>query len=136
MLFTRVAPRTKNKGLPIGGRLLSREKTYAFYTRSTVYKKQGVPEWLSLIQQKKSMLFTRVASRTKSKGLPIDAPHILYYFQHVLHRVHKARGSVGMCSRFIILLIKFREVFAGQLVSSSLYIIQTISHQISICGSI
>jgi hypothetical protein len=46
----------------------------------------------------------------------------------VLHHVHKVRGSVGMCSKFIILLIKFLEVFAAQLVSSSLCIIQTISN--------
>jgi hypothetical protein len=42
MIFTHVAPRTKSKGLPIGGPLLS----------------------------KKFMLFTRVAPRTKSKGAP------------------------------------------------------------------
>jgi hypothetical protein len=45
MLFTCVAPRTKSKGLPIGGPLFS-----------------------------KNMLFTRVAPRTKSKGLPIGGP--------------------------------------------------------------
>jgi hypothetical protein len=46
MLFTRVAPRTKSKGLSIDGPLLS----------------------------KKRMLFTSVAPRTKSKGLPIGGP--------------------------------------------------------------
>jgi hypothetical protein len=46
MLFTRVAPRTKSKGLLIDGPLLS----------------------------KKFMLFTRVAPRIKSQGLPIDGP--------------------------------------------------------------
>jgi hypothetical protein len=45
MLFTRVALRTKRKGLPIGGPLLS-----------------------------KNSLFTRVAPRTKSQGLPIGGP--------------------------------------------------------------
>jgi hypothetical protein len=35
-----VEPHTKSKGLPIGGPLLSK-KIYAFYTRSTAYKKQG-----------------------------------------------------------------------------------------------
>jgi hypothetical protein len=109
MLFTCVAPYTKRKGLPISGPLL---------------------------RKKKIILFTHVAPRIKSKGLPIGAPHILYYFQHALHRVHKAKGSIGMFSRFIILLIKFPEVFAGQLVSSSLRIIQTISHQIPIGRSI
>jgi hypothetical protein len=37
MLFTRVAPRTKSKGLLIGGPLLSKT-TYAFYMCSTTYK--------------------------------------------------------------------------------------------------
>jgi hypothetical protein len=68
----------------------------------------------------------------KQKGLLIDVPHILCYFQHVLHRVQKARGSIGMLSKFIILLIKFSKVFAAQQVSSSLCITQTISHQIPI----
>jgi hypothetical protein len=45
MFFTRVAPRIKSKGLPIGGPLLS-----------------------------KNRLFTRVTSRTKRKGLPIGNP--------------------------------------------------------------
>jgi hypothetical protein len=111
--------------------------------RSTAYKKQGAPDRQSLAQQK-LMLFTRVVPRTKSKGLPIDAPHIfyyfqhalrrvqkatglsidtphiLYYFQHALHRVQKVRGSIGMCSEFIILLIKFLKVFTAQQVSSSM----------------
>jgi hypothetical protein len=63
----------KNKGLPIGGPLFSK-KTYAFNTRSTAYKKQGAPDRWSLIQQKKLMPFTRVAPRTKSKGLLISGP--------------------------------------------------------------
>jgi hypothetical protein len=113
------------------------EKTYAFYTCSTAYKKQRAPDRRSLIQRKKkSLLFTHVAPRIKSKRFLIGAPHILYYFQHALHRVHKARGFLCMRSRFIILLIKFPEAFAAQLVSSSLCIIQTISHQIPIGGSI
>jgi hypothetical protein len=58
--------------------------------RSTAYKKQGAPDWWSLTQQK-LMLFTRVAPRTKSKGLPIDAPHIFYNFHHMLHRIQNAR---------------------------------------------
>jgi hypothetical protein len=59
------------------------------------------------------MLFTYVASCTKSKGLSIDGPHIIYYFQHAFCRVQKARGSIGMCSKFIILLIKFPKVFCS-----------------------
>ncbi len=78
------------------------------------------------------MLFTRIAPRTKCKMLLIGGPQIFYYFQHALHCVQKARGSIGMCSKFIILLIKFSKVFAAQRVSSSLCIIQTISHQILI----
>jgi hypothetical protein len=38
----------------------------------------------------------------------------------MLHRVQKARGSICMCSEFIILLIKFSKVFAAQQVSSSM----------------
>jgi hypothetical protein len=41
-------------------------KTYALYTRSTTYKKQGASDQRSLIQQK-LILFTRVAPRTKAK---------------------------------------------------------------------
>jgi hypothetical protein len=48
ILFTRVAPRTKSKGLPIGGPLLS--KNLCFYTRNTTYKKQGAPDRRSLTQ--------------------------------------------------------------------------------------
>jgi hypothetical protein len=42
--------------------------------RSTAYKKQGASDRRSLIQQKKLMLFTHVAPRTKSMGLPIYGP--------------------------------------------------------------
>jgi hypothetical protein len=149
MIFTRVATRTKSKGLLIGGPLFS--KTYSFYKCSIAYKKQEAPDQRSLIQQKLMLFYTRstaykkqgapdrcsahllllsarASPRTKSKGLPIGAPHIFYYFQHTLHRVQKARGSIGMCSKFIILL-KFSNVFAAQRVSSTLCIIQTISHQ-------
>jgi hypothetical protein len=51
-------------------------KDYAFYTRSTAYKKQGASDRRSLSQQK-IMLFTRVAPRTKSKELPIGGPLLL-----------------------------------------------------------
>jgi hypothetical protein len=84
---------------------------------------------------KKLMLFTRAALRTKSKRLLIGGPHLLLLLAHASPHT-KTRGSIGMCSRFIILLIKFLEVFAAQLVSSSRCIIQTISHQITIDGSI
>jgi hypothetical protein len=117
ILFTHISPRTKSKGLLIGSLLFSK-KLY-FYIRSTTYKKQGAPDRRSLTEQK-FILFTRVAPRTKSKGLPIDAPHIFYYFQHVLHHVQKVRGSIGMCSKFIILLTKFSKVFTAQQVSSSM----------------
>jgi hypothetical protein len=73
--------------------------------------------WLTFLT---IILFTRVAPRTKSKGLPINASHIFYYFQHTLHRVQKTSGSISMCSKFIILLIKFSKVFTAQQVSSSM----------------
>jgi hypothetical protein len=101
MLFTRVAPHTKSKGLLIDDPLFSK---------------------------KKLMLFTCVAPRTKSKGLLISGPHIFYYFQHTLHRVQKARDSIGMCAKFVILVIKFPKYFADQRMSLSLSIIQTLSH--------
>jgi hypothetical protein len=79
------------------------------------------------------MLFTRVAPRTKSKRGSRSMLHTFsIIFQHVLHHVQKVRGFIGMYSKFIILLIKFSKVFAAQRVSSSLCIIQTISHQILI----
>jgi hypothetical protein len=71
MFFTRVAPRTKSKGLPIGGPLHS--KKYVFYTRSTAYKKQGASNRRSLTQQK-IILFTCVVLHTKINGLPIGGP--------------------------------------------------------------
>jgi hypothetical protein len=51
MFFTHVAPRTKSKVLLIDGPLLYK-KTYAFYIRSTAYKKQGASDRQSLTQQK------------------------------------------------------------------------------------
>jgi hypothetical protein len=69
MFFTRVTPCTKSKGFLIDGPLL--RKTYAFYTRSTAYKKQGALDRRSLTQQI-FMHFTHVAPRIKSEGLPID----------------------------------------------------------------
>jgi hypothetical protein len=136
-------------------------KTYVFYTRSTAYKKQGALDRRSLIQQKlifftrvaprtkkqgapdrrsliqqKFMLFTRVAPRTKSKGLLIGGPYIFYYFRHALRRAQKARGSIGICVKLVILVIKFPKKIADQRVSSSFSIIQTMSHQIPIGSSI
>jgi hypothetical protein len=55
MFFTRVAPRTKSKGLLIGGSLFSKKT----------------------IITKKLLLFTCAAPRTKSKGLLIGGPHLL-----------------------------------------------------------
>jgi hypothetical protein len=136
ILFTCVSPRTKvrcsQSVVPYS------IKIYAFYMCSTAYKKQGALDQWSLTQQK-LMLFTRIAPRTKNKGLsiggpllsknlyflhvyhrvqkakglPINALHIFYYFQHALRRVQKARGSICMCSKFIILLIKFSKVIDG-----------------------
>jgi hypothetical protein len=47
-VFTRAAPRTKSKGLLIGGPLLS--NFFAFYMLSTAYKKEGAPDRWSLTQ--------------------------------------------------------------------------------------
>jgi hypothetical protein len=118
MIFTCVAPHTKNNGLPIGGPLLSKNlcflhtyhriqkardsrltvpysvKTCAFYTRSTAYKKQGAPDRQSLTQQK-FILFTCVAPCTKSKGLLIVGPLLnkkLILFTRVAPHI-KTRGS-------------------------------------------
>jgi hypothetical protein len=115
---------------------LIQQKSYTFYTRSTTYKEQGAPDRRSLIQQKKRAYFYTCSTAYESKGLPIDGPHIFYYFQHAFRRVQKAWGSIGMCSKFVILLIKFQKKFTDQRESSSLCIIQTISHQIPIGGSI
>jgi hypothetical protein len=68
-------------------------KKLCFYTRSTTYKKQGAPDWWSLTQQK-IKLFTHVAPRIKSKGLPIDGPLLSKkMFFPASHRVAKARSS-------------------------------------------
>jgi hypothetical protein len=62
-------------------------KTYTFYTRSTAYKNKG-----ALDQRSTHLLLLSVRS----------SPH------------EKARGSIGMCSKFIILLIKFSKVFTAE----------------------
>jgi hypothetical protein len=46
-----------------------------------------------------------------SQRLPINVPNHLLYFLHMHHHVQKARGSIGMCSRFSIWLTKFSKVF-------------------------
>jgi hypothetical protein len=48
-------------------------KTYAFYTCSTAYKKQGAPDRRSFTQRK-LMLFTHIEQHTKSKGLSVGGP--------------------------------------------------------------
>jgi hypothetical protein len=117
-LFTCVTPHTKRKGLPIDGPLLS--KNLGFLHAWHRIQKARAPDRQYLTQQK-LIFFTRVAPRIKSKGapnqhfthllllsavlrrvqkargLPINAPHIFYYFQHALRRVKKARGFIGMC---------------------------------------
>jgi hypothetical protein len=141
MLFTRVSPHTKSKGLPIGGPSLrkklmlficvaphtkskglrrslvikkerkkerEREK-HAFYTHSTAYKKQGAPDRRPTHPL---LLSEHALSRTKSNGLHRYVLQISYFINQV------------------------PEVFAAQLVSSSLCLIHTISHQIPIGGAI
>jgi hypothetical protein len=72
MLFTCVAPRTKSKGLPIGGPLLS--KKLMLFTRVAPHTKSKGLSIGGLLLSKKLMLFTCVAPRTKSKGLLIGGP--------------------------------------------------------------
>jgi hypothetical protein len=93
---------------------LTYDRTYGQWTNAY---KSARGSWLISLN---IILFTRVAPCTKSNGLPINAPYIFYYFQRVLCRVQKVRSSIGMCSKFIILLIKFLKVFAAQQVSSSM----------------
>jgi hypothetical protein len=72
-------------------------KNYAFYTRSTAYKKQGAPYRRSLIQQK-LRLFTHVAPRTKSKGLPIGGPLLskkIMLFTRVAPQTKSKRLPIG-----------------------------------------
>jgi hypothetical protein len=71
MFFTRVAPRTKSKGLLIGGSLFSKKtiitkKTYAFYMRSTADIKQGVPDRRST----SSITFRTLFATYKKQGAP------------------------------------------------------------------
>jgi hypothetical protein len=49
-------------------------KNFAFYTRSTVYKNQGAPDRWSLTQRK-LMLFTHVASCTKTRDSQSMVPY-------------------------------------------------------------
>jgi hypothetical protein len=77
--------------------------------RTNTYK-SARGSWLMFLT---IILFTHIAPCTKSKGIPINAPHIFYYFQHALRRVQKTRSSIGMCSKFIILLIKFSKSFCS-----------------------
>jgi hypothetical protein len=72
ILFTRASPRIKSKGLSI-------DAPYNFYYFQHVQRRIHI-----------------------SKGLSIDAPYSFYYFQHMQRLVQKVRGSLGMCSRFII----------------------------------
>jgi hypothetical protein len=86
--------RSANQCIQISqGLLIDVPNHHTFYTCSTAYKKQG-------------------GSRSTL--------HIFYYFQHALRRVQKIRDSICMCSKFIILLIKFSKVFAAQQISSSM----------------
>jgi hypothetical protein len=79
------------------------------------------------------MFFIHVALCIKSKGVPDRRSTHLLLFSACASPRTKSKGlHRGMCSKFIILLIKFSKVFAAQQVSSSLCIIQTISHQILI----
>jgi hypothetical protein len=99
--------------------------------RYTAYKKQGAPDLRSLVQQETYAFYMR-NTVYKKQGAPDRCSTHLLLLSACLRHIQKARGSIGMCSKIIILLIKFSKVFAAQRVSSSLCIIQTISHQIPI----
>jgi hypothetical protein len=75
-----------------------------------MYKKQGATDRWSLTQQKIYTFYMHITAYKKVRGLSIDASHIFYYFQHALHRVQKASGAIGLCSKFIILLIKYTDL--------------------------
>jgi hypothetical protein len=73
MLFICVAPHIKSKGFPIGGLLLS--KNIILFTRiASRTKSKGAPDRRSLTQQFFFIFFTRVAPCIKSKGLPLGGP--------------------------------------------------------------
>jgi hypothetical protein len=114
-LFTCVASHTKSKWLLIGGLLLSKNLT--FYMHSTAHKKQGAPNQRST----HLLLFSAQAlSRTKSKRAPDRrSTHLLLFSARASPRI-KSNVLQGMCSKFIILLIKFSKVFTAQHVSSSI----------------
>jgi hypothetical protein len=104
MFFTRLAPRTKSKGAPIGGLLFS--KNLCFFTHvAPRTKSKGAPNRRSLSLQKLS-LFTRVVPRTKSKGLPIGGPLFSknLCFLHALHRIQKAKMAPDQRSTHLLLL--------------------------------
>jgi hypothetical protein len=79
LLSARASPRTKSKGLLIGGHLLSK-KTYAFYTRSTTYKSKGAPDQRSTHLL---LLSTHASPRTKSKGFHRCVLQIYYFINQV-----------------------------------------------------
>jgi hypothetical protein len=92
-IFTCVTPHTKRKGLPIDGLLLS--KNLGFLHAWHRIQKARAPDRRYLTQQK-LIFFTRVAPHIKSKGLPINAPHIFYYFQPCFVAYKKQGGSQSM----------------------------------------
>jgi hypothetical protein len=104
MLFTHVPPHTKSKGLLIA--VPYSAKTYVFYTCSTAYKKQGAPDWCSLIQQK-LMLFTRVAPHTKSKrfliGGPLFSKTYAFYMRSTAYKKQGAPNQWSLIQQKLIL---------------------------------
>jgi hypothetical protein len=102
-----------------GSRFTSFVISYTFYTCIAAYKKQGATNRCSI---QLLLLLACALLCTKRKGLPIDALYSFYYFQHAYHRVQKARGYLGMCSRFNIWLTKFSKVFAAQQISSMVWL--------------
>jgi hypothetical protein len=131
MLFTRVAPHTKSKGLLIGGPLFSK-KTYAFYTRSIVYKKQGAPDRWST----SSITFSTRFVVYKKQGAPDRwSTHLLLLSARASPHT-KSKGLHRCVLQIYYFINQVSKNFADQRVSSSLSMIQIISHQIPISGSI
>jgi hypothetical protein len=87
--YTHNTPIQISQGLPIDVPYL----LLYFYMHITTYKQQGAPDRRSI---QFLLLSVCASSRTKSKGLLIDASYNLYYFQHAQHRVQKTRDSRSM----------------------------------------
>jgi hypothetical protein len=90
MLFTRVAPRTKSKGLPIGGPWLSK-KLMLFTYIALHTKSKGAPGQCSTHLM---LLSTRASPHTKSKGLHRCVLQIYYFINQVFKSFCSPAGII------------------------------------------